>query len=372
MQNCIGVILGEMSSEKYGSLSKTRPAYMLPYGGRYRLIDFTLSNMANNDFSNVLLYAGTNMRSTLDHVGNGKPWELNRRRSGLVIFPSKYNADERDIDEIEICYNTLPFYENAKEETIYFVDPMIIDKEDLTEPYEKYKEEDYDVLLFYKDIEDSLGKYIGERKLIFNNEGELSNIGINLGTEEKFSMLVRLGFVKKDIFIDIIKKTKENRSEKKLVDAIANKIGKLKVGLYKQGEEIEIIRDLKDFYESSMRLLDKDKYNSIFYENGVVLTKSKDEPSARYGETSNVSNSLVANGCIIEGQVENSIIFRGVTIEKDAIVKNSILFENTVIEKDAVVINVITDKLVTIKEGVSLVGSYDNPYVIEKNLVIER
>lgn len=372
MQNCIGVILGEMSGEKYGSLSKNRPAYMLPYGGRYRLIDFTLSNLANNDFSSVILYAGTNMKSTLNHIGNGKPWELNRRRNGLAIFPSIYGIGDNNINEIKIYYNSLQFYEEAKEDTLYFTDPMIIDKEDLTEPYEKFRKEDYDVLLFYKNLDDTIGRYIGERKLIYNNQGELSNIGINLGTEENFSMLVRLGFIKKDIFIDLIKETTENRSEKKLINAIANKIGELKIGLFNQEENIEIIRDLKDFYKSNMRLLKKEQYNNIFYKNGVVLTKSKDEPPARYGKSAIVKNSLVANGCIINGQVQNSIIFRGVTVEKDAIVKNSILFENTIIEKDSVLVKVITDKSVTIKEGVSLFGSSENPYVINKNSVIKE
>ena len=110
----------------------------------------------------------------------------------------------------------------------------------------------------------------------------------------------------------------------------------------------------------------------MFYNNGVVLTKSKDEPSTLYKDNSSVSNSLIANGCTINGRIENSIIFRGVKIEEGAIVKNSILFEKTVVEKDAVVINTITDKNTRIKTGISIVGSQTSPYVIQKNLIVEK
>ena len=372
MQKCIGVIIGGKSSDKYGPLCKTRTAYMLPYGGRYRLIDFTLSNMANNDFSNVLLYAGQNVRSTLDHVGNGKPWELNRRRNGLVIFPTKVTNVYGSNCEIDIFYDTLQFYNDAKEEYLYFVDPMIIDKEDLTDPYERFIKEDLDVMLFYINQKDSLGKYIGESKLIFDEDGNLINIGENLGIQEEFPMMTRVGFMKKDVFVRLVKISKEDKSATNLTDAISKNISDLKIGTYKEEGYTEIIRGLKSYYESNMKLLDMDNYDQLFYKNGVVLTKSKDEPSTLYNEGSKVSNSLIANGCIIDGQVENSIIFRGVKIEKGAIIKNSILFQKTTVEKDAIVINSIIDKLARIKTGVSIVGSQTVPYVIEKNLIVEK
>ncbi|HHX68741.1 MAG: glucose-1-phosphate adenylyltransferase subunit GlgD [Miniphocaeibacter sp.] len=372
MQKCIGVVIGGKASNQYGSLCETRPAYMLPYGGRYRLIDFTLSNLANNDFSNVILYGGRNIRSTLDHVGNGAPWELNRRRSGLVIFPAIVGPDRVRSNQLETLNDTMAFYEEAKEDYLYIVDPMVIDKEDLTDTYDRFIEEDYDILLFYTNSKDSLGKHIGEKKLIFNAQGELVNIGTNLGTQEEFSMLTKVGFIKKEVFIYLVKSSIEKGDAEDLTEAIANNFSKFKIGLHEEKENVEMIRGLRSFYDSNMKLLDSHFYDDIFYKNGVLLTKSKDEPSTLYSDDSKVSNSLIANGCIIEGQVENSIIFRGVKVAKGAIVKNSILFQKTEIESDAVVINTITDKYVKVKSGVSIVGSQNLPYVIAKNLVVEK
>ncbi|MDO5017801.1 MAG: glucose-1-phosphate adenylyltransferase subunit GlgD [Lagierella massiliensis] len=372
MQDCIGVIIGGKSNDKFSSLCKTRPAYMLPFAGRYRLIDFTLSNLANNDLSNVLLYGGSNLRSTLDHIGNGKSWELNRRRNGLLIFPEVKSSVVADSAEIGMFFETLKFFEDAKEEYLYFVDPMVIDKEDLTEAYDRMVYEDLDVLLFYVEQEDSLGKYIGERKLIFDENGNLKKIGTNLGTEESFPMLIRDGFMKKEVFIKLVKKSVEKSDAKTLLQAISNNLTDLKVGIYKEDTGVEIIRDLKSFYDANMKLLEQDLYDKLFYENGVVLTKSKDEPSTFYGENAKINNSLIANGCKIDGYVENSIIFRGVEVKQGAVIKNSILFQKTKVERDAVVVNAITDKGACICEEVSIAGSRTAPYVVEKYFVVEN
>ncbi len=372
MQDCIGVIIGGKVTDKFGTLCKTRPAYMLPFGGRYRLIDFTLSNLANNDLSNVVLYGGSNLRSTLDHIGNGKSWELNRRRNGLVIFPEVRSTVTGRSNEISMFFETLKFFEDSREEYVYFVDPMVIDKEDLTSSYEKMVEEDLDVLLFYVEQEDSLGKFIGEKKLIFDQSGNVIKIGTNLGTEESFPMLIRAGFMKKDIFINMVKKAVENSDAKTVLQAISNNLKDLKVGIYKEETSAELIRDLKSFYDANMKLLDQRIYNELFYDNGVVLTKSKDEPSTFYGENAKVTNSLIANGCKIEGYVENSIIFRGVEIEPGAVIKNSILFQMTKVKRDAIVVNTITDKGACIKEEVSIAGTRTAPYLVEKYFVVEN
>lgn len=372
MQDCIGIITGGKSTDRFSSLCKTRPAYMLPFAGRYRLIDFTLSNLANNDLSNVLLYGGGNLRSTLDHIGNGKSWELNRRRNGLIIFPEIKSSIANENTEMGMFFETLKYFEDSKEEYLYIVDPMAIDKEDLTKAYDRMVNENLDVLLFYVEQEDSLGKYIGEKKLIFDEDKKINKIGTNLGTEESFPMLIREGFIKKEVFIKLVKKSVENSDSKTLLEAISNNMDNLDIGIYKQDSSVELIRDLKLFYDVNMKLLNQDFYNKLFYDNGVVLTKSKDEPSTSYGENAKINNSLIANGCKIDGYVENSIIFRGVEIKSGAVIKNSILFQNTVIGKEAVVVNTITDKGAYIKDEVSIAGSRTAPYVVEKYFVVEK
>lgn len=370
MQNCIGIIHGGQVSADYGPLCNTRPAYMLPFAGRYRIIDIALSNMANNDFSNVVLYGGKHLRSSLDHIGNGKPWELNRRRNGLVLFPPMISDERIDDHEIKTYYTTLRFFEESKEDHLYFVNPMYLNKIDLSDPYDKFCHEDLDVLFFYKKVDDASGQYINQDKLILDKNGAFKNIGINLGTEDSFDLYMHFGFLKKKVFINLVKAAMENCDARTLRQAIINNAKKLKIGVFEITSELIAINGMRSYYEGSMKLLDETLYNHIFYENGVVFTKSKDEPSALYDAHADIANTLVANGCRISGEVENSIIFRGVQIGEGAIVKNAILFQDTVIKAGAVVVNAILDKGCVVEESVSIVGTKQNPYVVGKNSII--
>ena len=228
------------------------------------------------------------------------------------------------------------------------------------------------MLLVYATVEDPLGAYLNMNKLILDSNGSLVNVGINLGTQDVVHLYLSKMFIKKKVFIDIVKDSIEKGNARTMIQAVMNNKSRLKIGTCQVNCHIEMIRDLVSYYRANMALLDPDIYNELFHTGGMVYTKSKDEPSTLYKEGARVSNSLVANGCIIEGQVENSIIFRGVRVHKNAIVRNSILIQKTQVEEGAVLINTISDKYSTVRANVSLVGSPVNPFVIAKNQIIER
>lgn len=163
----------------------------------------------------------------------------------------------------------------------------------------------------------------------------------------------------------------KNSSSNELIDVIISNLDKLKIGVYMIDGYVEVIRNLTQFYDANLKLLNEDVYKNVFFKNGLLLTKSKDEPSALYGESACVKNSLIANGVKINGKVENSIIFRGVEIQEGAVIKNSVIFERSMIEKNAVVVNTITDKGVLVKENVTVVGNPNYPYELKKNAILE-
>lgn len=372
MRNCAGIIISAQQGNRYGTLSETRPDYMLPFGGRYRVIDFALSNMANYDLSNVMLYAGKNVRSTLDHIADGKNWGLNRRNNGLLINPPSFDELRRQNSEILTYFDSLKHFEAMECEHIYIENPMYMAKVNINEAYHQFMDGDYDVLLPFKTVNDLEARYYGMHKLILDNNGQLINIGINLGTETMFNLFLSRVFIKAKVFIDLIKDAIEKGNAQTIVHAILNNKNRLKIGAYEVKSHVEVIRDTATYYQANMNLLDHEVYREMFYKGGMVYTKSKDEPSALYKETANARNSLIANGCMIEGQVENSIIFRGVHIHKNAIVRNCILFQKTEIGENAVLINAITDKYSRIGAEVTLVGSSSNPYVVAKNELIGK
>ncbi|MDO5718357.1 MAG: glucose-1-phosphate adenylyltransferase subunit GlgD [Tissierellia bacterium] len=372
MEKCIGLINSGVNNGAFSSLCGIRPDYMLPYGGRYRIIDFALSNMTNHNISNVVVYGGKHIRSTLDHLGNGQSWELNRRRNGLMIFPPIFESDLVVPTDISIYFNSLRFYEHSPLNTVFMDNPMTIIKMDMDEAYDKFIEEDLDVLIFYKRQKDTEGKYLNASKVILDDAGELVNIGTNLGTEDEFNLFLGKTIIKKDVFIDLVKDSVEKSNAHTMRKAIMNNKEHLKIGTYHVDGHVEVIRDLRSYYEANMNLLVPDIYHEMFFGRNNIYTKSKDEPSTIYKDSSKVSNSLLANGCIIEGHVENSIIFRGVKIGKDAIVKNSIIIQKSVIGADSIIVNVIVDKYGVVEDGVTLVGNPLQPYVIAKGKTIGK
>jgi len=373
MDKCIGVISGANIENNFGALCIHRPVYMLPFGGRYRLIDFSVSNMVNYGIKTVAIFTGEKIRSTMDHIGDGKPWDLNRRFNGLVLFPPVTQGYPINLKgDISQFFTAMDFFEQVREKYIFLNHPNILAKVDLDKAFKHFIETDADITMIYKKQEDPWGEYINCDKMNINEDGEVLNIGMNLGTETDFMMSLKTGFMKKEVFIKVVKEAVEKGELYNLEDAIMTNKDKFKINSYEFKGHTENIRNLKSYYDANINLLKKPIANELFYERGTILTQTKDEPSTLYTETANVQNSHVANGCIIEGSVENSIIFRGVKIAKGAVVKNSIVMQKSEIGENASVINSILDKETQIGEGVRIAGSTLIPFVVEKRQKIRK
>ncbi|MDR7869668.1 MAG: glucose-1-phosphate adenylyltransferase subunit GlgD [Tissierellaceae bacterium] len=367
MEKCIGLISTSNMDNKFGQLCKHRPPYMLPFGGRYRLIDFSISNLVNHGIGTVAIYTGEKIRSTMDHLGNGKPWDLNRRFNGLFLFPpvydDKYKQPNSDIAQY---HSTESFFKRGKEKYIFIMHPNILAKVNISEVFRYFVENNADATLIYHKRYDPFGEYVNCSNIHMDKEGNLIDIGLNLGTKKTFNHYLGMAFVKKDVFMEIIRDTIENGDSYNLIDAMLNRKKLYKINSYEFKGHVEVIRDLKSYYEANLNLLKREISQELFFNGGTIYTKTKDEPSTFYSTSSNVQHSLVANGCIIEGNVEGSVIFRGVKIGKNAIVKNSIIMQKSVIEDGAVVVNSILDKYSRVAKGASIAGSSLLPYVVEK------
>lgn len=373
MEKCLGVISGANIENNFGALCVHRPVYMLPYAGRYRLIDFSLSNMVNHGIKTVAVYTGEKVRSTMDHLGDGKAWDLNRRFNGLFLFPPvSHDLSGKKTGEIPQYYTTKDFFEQAKEKYVFINHPNILAKVDLGLAFKHFRDTDADITLIYKKQKDPFGEYVNTYKMNLAEDGSVINIGTNLGTEREFDMYLKMGFLKKDIFMKLVKEAIERGESDNLLETILINRDKYKINTYQFEGHTENIRNVKSFYDANMNLLKKDIARELFYRNGIILTKTKDEPSTLYTESSIVQNSLVANGCVIEGTVENSIIFRGVKIKKGAIVKNSIIMQKSEIHENAAVINSIMDKQGIVGEDVRIAGSMLMPFIVEKKQEIRK
>lgn len=373
MNNCLGIIMGGHQAKDLTPLTEFRPLSMLPFGGRYRLVDFTMSNMVHNGINTVAIYTGEKIRSMMDHLGNGKPWDLNRRFKGLFIFPPLYSSDLLSkYGELGDFFSTETFFKQAREEYVLLADPRFLHRVNLSQVFQEYVDSGADVAMIYQEVTGGDGGYFHATTLRLNDDKRVLSLGYNLGHESSIALFLGLTFIKKDLLMDLIYRSIENGTARSLREAITNNREELRViGIPHQGH-VEYIHDIHTYYRANMNLLDNDVYEELFCQDAPVLTKAKDEPSTYYGKDARVENSLVANGCIIEGEVVNSILFRGVVVGKGTLVKNSILMQKTTVGEDAAIINSITDKYVVIDDHVTLAGTTLAPYVAGKEREIKR
>ncbi|MFW5648247.1 MAG: glucose-1-phosphate adenylyltransferase subunit GlgD [Candidatus Alkaliphilus sp. MAG34] len=370
LEGCLGIISFEDIGNEFGALCKNKPVYMLPFAGRYRLVDFTISNMINHGLCTIAVYTGRKVRSILNHLGDGKPWDLNRKTSGLSIFPPLFDEEKRRSSDIYQYHTTEEFFTDSKAEYILIANPNIISKVNLTKVFEHFLDTGADITVVYKKQRNGDSGYINADSLIIGNDGRFINIGVNLCSKSEFNLFMNMAFIKKGVFLDIVRMVMETGEDIYFKQAIVNYKDMYKINSYEFEGHIEYIRGIKSYYDANMNLLDKKIYKELFLEGGTILTRSRDEPSTFYVTNSKVRNSLVANGCIIEGEVEDSILFRGVKVERNAVVKNSILMRGAVVKENSVLINTILDKHVIVKKGVNIVGIKSNPYTIEEDMVV--
>lgn len=205
---------------------------------------------------------------------------------------------------------------------MFIANPNILSKVNLTEVFEYFLDTGADITVVYKKQNNGKDEYINADTLIIDDSGRFVNIGINLGSKPVFNLFMHMILIKKEVFLEIIRAGMETGENIYFKQAVANYKNMYNINSYEFKGHVEYIRGIKSYYNANMNLLNKEIFNELFLEGGTVLTRSEDEPSTFYDTKSRVRNSLIANGCIIEGRVENSILFREVKIGKDAEVKN--------------------------------------------------
>lgn len=371
MESTLGIIAPSYEDRKFGNLTFSRNTAMLPMGCRYRIIDFPLSSMTNYGINNVAIYTGKKVRSHMDHLAMGAPWNLNRRFQGLFLFPPIVTEDQiNKYGEMAEFKSTENHLERSKEKYVLYVRPEYLTKVDLDDVYRKFIKEDADIAMVYRPINDTKMEYLNLQQLLFDEEGRFTNIGGHFGTKTQCNLYMNMFLMKKEVFQRLINLAMERGDISTMEDAIFHYRNDLKVIGYEYNGVFEVIRDPKSYYEANMRLLDKEYFDEVFNQGARIYTKAKDEPSSIYMPTSEVKNSLFANGCQIAGTVENSVVFRSVKIEEGAVVKNSVIMQKCTIKAGSVVVNSILDKNVYVGKGQNLMGSLNQPYIIEKNSVI--
>ncbi|MED4877796.1 sugar phosphate nucleotidyltransferase [Anoxybacillus geothermalis] len=331
----LGVIDATMYMEALAPLIEQRSIAAVPFAGRYRLIDFVLSSMVNSGIESVAIFSKYQYRSLMDHLGSGKNWDLNRKRDGLFFFPSPdlLFSGERRVGAFAHFEQHIDYFLRSRQKYAIIANGYTVCNIDFAAVLERHIERGCDVTRICRRGE-PLEMYLLETSLLL------------------------------DLIADY-----KNRGYRSIVDVVRDGRHSLSICDYEYTGYAAVIDSVGQYFRSSMELLDRNVWEQLFLAERPIYTKVKDEPPTKYGREGSVKRSMIANGCVIDGTVENSVLFRSVKIGKGAVVKNSIIMQKCQIGDGCVLDGVIIDKDAKVEPGVVLKGTADQPFVVRKGTV---
>lgn len=349
-------------------LTYFRAGASVPFAGRYRLIDFTLSNMARSGIHEVAIFAGNKYRSLMDHLGTGADWDLDRRHGGLFILPPDWN-DPTDISRGDLRYfhNNLDYFERGNSEYVLVSGSQFITNTVYDDLFQYHLDRDADVTLLTTYYPDPLPEHKSCIKVDVDEEDWVTCL---CNQQDNPHVFTGVYVIRKQLLLELVKDCIAHYKESFFMDGIMAKLDQLRVQAYRHDGYSMVINSMESYYRHNMDLLDSTAYKKLFYAGENVLTKVNSQPPTNYRDTAVVEKSLVATGCEIDGEVSNSILFRNVKVSEGATIKNSIIMQRCKIEAGVYLENVILDKDVTITKDQSLIGTKEQPFVIAKRRTI--
>lgn len=370
--DALGIIFPNSYDTLVPELVSERLMASIPFAGRYRMVDFILSSMVNHGIGNVSIIVRKNYHSLMDHLGSGREWDLTRKNGGLNIVPPFAEKTVKVYNgRVEALASVLAFLRSQKEKYVVMADANIAVNFDFKALIDAHIESGADITITYAEEEIPAGM-VNENASIQNMYYTLSldgkrvkKIYINPAAEGKQNLSMNIYVISRELLIDLINTAYVRGYVYFERDILAPQLEELNVQAFKYDGYFARICDMKSYFEENMKLLDEANLDGLFAEN-PIYTKIRDDNPTRYIEGAKVKNVMAADGCVIEGEVENSILFRGVKVAKGAKIKNCVLMQDTVVKAGAAIEYVISDKNVTITEGKELKGSDTFPVFVAK------
>ena len=359
----LGIIFPNSYDSLVPELVTERLMASIPFASRYRMCDFMISSMVHCGIDNISILVRKNYHSLMDHLGSGREWDLTRKNGGLNIVPP-YAQKQVKVYEgrIEALESIRGYLKKQTEKYVIMTDSNIAVNFDFNDLLHAHIESGADATVVYRkqEIPKPLIKQSTEALDLYYalgvNGDHVSKIYINPTEKGEMNFCLNIYVVERELLIRMIDDAFVHGYTSFVRDILERQIEHLDVRGYCYDGYVAEIHDMKSCFEENMKLLEEENLNALFSGN-QIYTKIRDDNPTRYINGSKAKNVMVADGCVIEGEVENSILFRGVHIGKGAKVKNCVLMQDTVVEDNASVEYVITDKDVTITEGKSLTGN---------------
>jgi len=365
--NVMGIIFANDAT--LGDLTLNRTMASLPFGGRYRQVDFHLSNMAAAGIHHVGIISRHNYQSLMNHVGSGEEWGMELEEGGLE-FLTPYAMSATDIyrGKLDALHSVMGFLNYGPEdEYVIMSDSAILTNIDLLDVLDKHIASGKDLTVVTKEGVANGSKQL-DLALKLDAKGEITDIAVDYVADESYLASMDIFVLSKKYLRETVRQFIARSRFHMDRDLVMGQwqAGKLSINVY-QFKGAALYNDtVEEYFRNSLSLIDSEVRHDLFSFNHPVFTKVRDRVPTYYGENCEVKNCLVADGCMLDGEAENSILFRNVTICEGAEVENCVIMNDAVIGEGAHLKNVILDKDVTVRPGAKLIGSAKNPIIIKR------
>lgn len=371
--NAFGLIYTGESNLQLRDLTTSRSIAAVPYGGRYRCIDFVLSCMVNSGITNVGIIAQKNYHSLMDHLGAGKEWDLNRKRDGLFILPPYVTKDSTGVYKgtADALRSVMGYVRRSSQKYCVLTGSHTIYNTTFNDMLRFHEQKDADITVLYNDEKSfSPDDQFDDLRLCVDDNYRVIDMEIDPYRPKSTFQSCDCFVMEKSLLEYLVEEAATHAEHDFIRDILIRKVNSLKIYGYRYDGFVARLNSMSMYFNQSMALLDPIVREDIFNPDHPIYTKVKDEVPARYNANANVTNSFIADGCIIDGTVENSILFRGVKVAKNAVVRNSIIMQACEIGSDTGIDYVIMDKGVTVKSGRTLSGHNSFPVVLRKGMIV--
>lgn len=344
-----------------------RPIGAFSFLGRYRAIDFPISNMSNSGIDQIQVYVNQKPRSLAEHLGTGRHYNINSKRGKLQLLFSENGAENSLYDtDIAAYIENMECIEHSTYPYVVIAPSYMIYAQDFHDVIKTHIESGADISLLYHSVDNAKEAFLNCDVLNLNKQKGVLSIEKNRGTAKNRTIFMDTYVMKRELFIELVYKAKKLSSMYTLPQIINVECDELDVRGISHHGYFATITDLKSYFDANLALMDFKNVQSLFNEDWPIYTKTNDSCPTQYFDTADVKRSIVCNGCLIEGTVENSVIGRGCIIKKGAVVKNCVLLSETEVGADVYLENQVVDKHARIIHAKEIIAQSEKPGYIRR------
>ena len=373
MKNVMGLVFANIYDSSLGQLTNKRTQASLPYGGRYRQIDFTLSNLSNAGIRHIGIVTQYNYQSLMNHIGSGEEWDLELEDGGLeFITPFAMGVTGSFRGKLEaIAAASDNYLQDAKEEYVILADAAVVCAIDLDEVLRAHLQSGKDVtVVVKKGIANSVKQL--DLAVRLDEEGEISDMAVDYAAPADYLASMGMFIMRKDLLLEsateCVARNRYRFEREFILEEWAE--GRLSVGAY-EFEGVALFNEsTEEYFRNNLALIDKDVRHGLFQSGLTIYTKVRDQVPVYYGENCEIDDCIVADGCALLGAAEKSVFFRGVRLSTGAFVRNCVIMADAEIGIGAHLEYCILDKDVKINPGVKLIGTPDHPVILNRGDVV--